>query len=69
MKLADITQKSDKELATLITEQRQKLAQARTDLRTKQGGNVKEILALRKTVARVLTVQRQRQLTKEVANG
>lgn len=69
MKIADITQKTDKELMTLLIDSRKKLADAKVELRTKQVSNVKEILALRKTIARVLTVQRERELSKEEANG
>ena len=69
MKIADINQKTDKELVTLLIDSRKKLADAKVELRTKQISNVKEIMALRKTIARVLTVQRERELTKEEANG
>ncbi len=69
MKVKEITQKTDKELMTLLIDSRKKLADAKVELRTKQVSNVKEILALRKTIARVLTVQRERELTKEEANG
>ena len=69
MKIADINQKTDKELVTLLIDSRKKLADAKVELRTKQISNVKEIMALRKTIARVLTVQRVRELSKEEANG
>lgn len=69
MKIADIKQKTDKELITLLIDSRKKLADAKVELRTKQISNVKEIMALRKTIARVLTVQRERELSKEEANG
>jgi large subunit ribosomal protein L29 len=73
MKLKDITQKTDKELATMLIEARKNLADAKVDMRTKQVANVKQINALKKTVARVLTIQQQRRLqgqdTKEEANG
>ena len=69
MKIADINQKTDKELVTLLIDSRKKLADAKVELRTKQISNVKEIMALRKTIARVLTVQRERELSKEEANG
>ena len=60
MKLADIKQKSDKELALALTEARQQLAQARVDQRTKQVKNVKAIKAIRKQVAQILTIQQVR---------
>lgn len=77
MKLADIVQKSDKELMTLIDQTRSELAQAIVDSRTKESKNVKAILAVRKQLARTLTIARQRQVqaapqqlaNKEADNG
>ncbi len=69
MKLSEIMQKSDKELATVLAEQRKQLSQGLMDLRTRQVSNVKQAAAHKKTIARILTVQRQRELTKEEANG
>jgi large subunit ribosomal protein L29 len=69
MKFKDITQKTDKELVTMLTDTRKQLAEAKVDMKTKQVSNVKQIQALKKTVARVLTVQREREFTKEETNG
>lgn len=69
MKIAEINQKTDKELQALLDESRKKLAEARLELRTKQVSNVKQVKALRKTIAQVLTVQSAKQATKEEANG
>lgn len=69
MKHKDIAQKSDKELEMLLSENRKQLDQVRIDMRTKQLNNVKQIFALKKTIARVLTVQSERAIKKEEANG
>ena len=62
MKLADITQKNEAELAELITAQRTKLSEAVLESRTKEIRNVKTQYAIKRTIARALTVQRQRQI-------
>jgi large subunit ribosomal protein L29 len=62
MKIADISQKNDTELAILLGETRTQVAELAIETRTKQVPNVKQAHALKKTVARILTVQRQRQL-------
>ncbi len=62
MKTTELRTKSAAELATLVTETRQKLAQAHIDLRTKEIKNVKEIHNLKKTIARALTIQSEREL-------
>jgi len=62
MKLADITQKNEGELAELITAQRTKLSEAVLESRTKEIRNVKTQYAIKRTIARALTVQRQRQI-------
>ena len=62
MKLADIVQKSDKELANLVTQSRQSLNSLVIESRTKETKNVKAVLAARKQLARALTIARQRQL-------
>jgi large subunit ribosomal protein L29 len=69
MKIKDITAKSDKELATLLADTRSELAQLTLDMRTKQIPNVKQSAVLKRTIARVLTVQRARELNQEVTNG
>ncbi len=68
MKIADIIQKTDAELATLLADNRKNLAQLAIDTRTKQVPNVKQAHALKKTIARTLTVQRLRQLNEEDTN-
>lgn len=68
MKPADIMQKTDQELATLLTDTQKQLGQLTLEMRTKQTKNVKQIWALKRTRARVLTAQRVREL-KEQTNG
>jgi large subunit ribosomal protein L29 len=62
MKLADITSKTDKELTVLVAESRKQLADLAVEMRTKQVANVKQIRATRRTIARALTLLRQREL-------
>ena len=68
MKHKDITQKSDKELQTLLSDKRKELGQLAIDMKTKQIPNTKQVRSIKKTIARTLTVQRERQL-KEENNG
>ncbi len=70
MKLAKITEKNDKELEALIADSRAKVASLVIDLRTKKVTNVKELNQVKKTLARALTVTRQRELKlQEEANA
>ncbi len=62
MKLAEITEKSNKELDALLTQQRQALASHVIEMRTKKVPNVKHTSAIKQTIARTLTIQRQREL-------
>ena len=62
MKLTDIVQKNEAELAELLTAQRTKLSEAVLESRTKEIRNVKTQYAIKRTIARVMTVQRQRQI-------
>lgn len=70
MKHQDLVTKTDKELAVVLQDARKDLAQAVQDLRVKQVSNVKQIRVYKKTIARVLTLQQQRQLKqKEETHG
>jgi ribosomal protein L29 len=70
MKYHDLNQKTDKELADMLQQSRTKLSDLVIDMRTKQVSNVKQIAAAKKTVARILTLQNDRELTKlEESNG
>lgn len=65
IKLKELQNKTEKELADLVNEQRQKLRQLSVDSRTKKVTNVKEFSHFKKNIARVLTLQRQKQLEGE----
>jgi ribosomal protein L29 len=67
MKLQDITKKTDQELAELIRSERTALAQAVIDSRTKEVKGVKILAAHKKTIARALTIARERSLAQEEA--
>lgn len=63
MKLTDITKLTTKELTDLITSERAALAQAVIDSRTKEVKNVKAMSGHKKTIARALTISRERELS------
>jgi ribosomal protein L29 len=67
MKLQDITKKTDQELTELIVSERKALAQAVIDSRTKEVKHVKLLGHHKKTIARALTIQREREIAKEEA--
>jgi ribosomal protein L29 len=67
IKLSEITAKTDHELANFITTERAALAQAIIDSRTKEVKGVKILNAHKKTIARALTIQRERQIAGEEA--
>lgn len=67
MKITEIVQKTDKELANMLTDQQAKLAELRVDYRVKQVSNIKELAAVRKTIARIKTIIRERAITAEEA--
>ena len=67
MKLADITKLSDQELNDLLKAERGKLTQAVIDSRTKETHNVKVLAAHKKTIARALTIAREREIAKQEA--
>lgn len=68
MKTKDIISKSDLELATLIRTTREDIVKRYTELRTSQVSNVKQIHALKRTLARALTIARQREITAELGS-
>ncbi len=61
MKAKELRTKSEKELNKLAEEQRGKLVDAYIDLRTKEVKNVKQIKAIKKDIARILTVTTENQ--------
>jgi ribosomal protein L29 len=64
MKLSEITAKSDKELTDLIVSERDAYSKAVIDSRTKEVKNVKSLSSHKRTIARALTIQREREIAK-----
>jgi ribosomal protein L29 len=62
MKLNKIVEKNDKELEALIAESRAKAAEIAINLRTTKVANIKELHEVKRTIARAMTVKRQREL-------
>jgi ribosomal protein L29 len=67
MKLQEITKKTDVELKDLITSSRDEMAKAVIESRTKEIRDVKQLSRLKKTIARALTISREREIAKEEA--
>jgi ribosomal protein L29 len=67
MKLQEITKKTDAELTELIRSARDELAKAVIESRTKEVRDVKQQGRLKTTIARALTVNREREIAKEEA--
>ena len=65
MKLQDIAKKNDHELAELLLAARSDLAKAVIESRTKEIRDVKQLGRLKKTVARALTITREREIAKQ----
>ncbi len=65
MKLQEIIKKNDQELAELLSGARSDLAKAIIDSRTKEIRDVKQLGRLKKTVARALTITREREIAKQ----
>jgi ribosomal protein L29 len=62
MKLQEITKKTNAELTELISSTRAELAKAVIDSRTKEIKDVKQLSRLKKTIARALTIAREREI-------
>ena len=56
MKISELKQKSQKELKKLLEEKREKSRQLRFDLLSGKVKNVREIRAIKKDIARILTI-------------
>jgi ribosomal protein L29 len=67
MKLVEITKKTDQELTELIQAEREALAKAVIESRTKEVKNVKILDAHKKTIARALTISREREIAGQEA--
>lgn len=58
MKISEIRQKTKKELESMLQEKREHLRNLRFDLASGKVKNVREIRALKKEIARILTLLR-----------
>ncbi len=67
MKLTEITKKTDAELRELIAATQSDLAKAIIDSRTKEIKDVKQQARLKKTIARALTIAREREIASQEA--
>ncbi|MBI2644112.1 MAG: 50S ribosomal protein L29 [Candidatus Wildermuthbacteria bacterium] len=61
METAELQKKSKQELSQLLKEQRAKLQQLRFDLAAGKVKNIKEIRAIRKTIARIYTLAKMQE--------
>lgn len=61
MKIKELRQKTEKELKDLLDEDRFKLAQFKFDLASKKLKNIKQLAELRKDIARILTISKQKE--------
>ena len=66
MKARELRQKTEKELHALLKELREKLRSLRFDLAAGKVKNVRLIKENKKTIARILTILKERQLKKSV---
>ncbi len=60
MKVKELSQKTEKELKDLLIENRHKLGQFKFDLASKKLKNVRQIRELRKDIARILTILKEK---------
>lgn len=65
MKMKELTQKNAKELELFANEKRVELAKLAVEYRTQKVNNVKSMAAVKKQIARALTLLRQHQLAGE----
>ena len=68
IKLTEITTKTDQELVQFIASERAALATALIDSRTKEVKGVKILASHKKTIARALTIARERAIAKMEAS-
>lgn len=60
MKIQELKQKSNKELTKLLIESRERLRNLKFDLASGKVKNVRQIRALKKEIARTLTILREK---------
>jgi len=59
MKIKELSQKSKKELNSLLVENRKKVSRLRFDLASKKIKNVRQVRELRRDIARIITLLKQ----------
>ena len=64
IKISEMTNKTDQELNAFIAAEQAALAKAIIDSRTKEVKGVKILAAHKKTIARALTIRREREIAK-----
>lgn len=62
MKSQELKQKSDRELADLLLSKRERIAELKMLFAQKKAKNVKELSEERKTVARILTIMKEKRV-------
>ncbi|MDA2935645.1 50S ribosomal protein L29 [Patescibacteria group bacterium AH-259-L05] len=60
MKINELRKKTEAELTTLLVESREQLRAARFDIQLKQSKNVREIRKIKKTIAHILTILKEK---------
>ncbi len=68
IKISEITNKSDLELSAFVAAEQAALANAIIESRTKEVKGVKILSAHKKTIARALTIAREREIAKQEAS-
>lgn len=66
MKAQELRNKSEEELHSLLQQEREKLRQLRFDLVAGKVKNIREIRAIKKDIARILTVINEKRRQKEI---
>lgn len=64
MKAKQLREKNNKELQELLKELREKLIRVRFDMASGKVKNIKEIRFIKKDIARILTILKERELEK-----
>jgi large subunit ribosomal protein L29 len=68
MKVKEIIEKKDKDLLTQIKELETKLTKLKFEIATKESNQAAEVSKIRKSVARIKTILREREITRKEEN-
>ncbi|MBU3918769.1 50S ribosomal protein L29 [Patescibacteria group bacterium] len=69
MKIKELRSKDDKSLGKMEFMLREKLRALRFDLQAGKVKNVKEVKQVRKTIAKILTIMKEKKYAKETTKG